>query len=588
MSIIPRPEHPRPQFMRENWRSLNGEWEFYRDYGASGMDRKIFESSSFDERITVPFCPESRLSGIEYKDFMPSVWYARNITVLEKELDGRVILHFGACDYETTVYVNSAVVGKHIGGYASFEFDITDFLKLGENRIVVNAFDDVRSRRQPRGKQSSKYYSVGCDYTRTTGIWQSVWLEFVSDKYLKKIDVNATDLNGLVTLGVELNKYVNDAVLKVCVSYKHKTVHEESFPLSGKVSTVSFKIADPKLWNPGAPELYETKFILESDGKHVDEVWGYFGIRRVDIDGKRVLINGRSVFQRLILDQGFYPDGIYTAPSDAALAWDIELSMSLGFNGARLHQKVFEERFLYHADRLGYLVWGEYPDWGVDPSDPEFLHVMLPEWLECVERDKNHPAIIGWCPHNETSPHFDRIQMDTNISVIYDATKAVDPTRPVIDTSGYVHTDRTDIYDIHEYNQSPEYFRELVKKHRDGIYFANPHKNNRVYDGKIPFFVSEYGGIKWYPESQEATNDRKLSWGYGNAPKTPEEFRERYVGLTEAIISCEEMMGFCYTQLTDVEQEQNGLYFYDRSRKFSDDIYDAVREVNTRKAAIED
>ncbi len=584
MNNIPRSEHPRPQFVRENWQNLNGEWEFYRDFSASGRDRKVYAEESFPEKITVPFCPESSLSGIGFKDFMPSVWYGKNIDISKEQLAGRVILHFGACDFKTFVYVNAKEVGTHIGGYASFEFDITDCLTEGKNRITVCALDEVRSHRQPRGKQTERYYSVGCDYTRTTGIWQTVWLEFVPAAYIRTAFVNATDLGGTVSLDVALNKYVPDAELKVSVTYKGKSAFDGIFKLGGTVSTLSFKIDGPKIWNPGAPELYDIEYSLICGGKVTDAVKSYFGIRRIDIDGKRVLINGKSVFQRLILDQGFYPDGIYTAPTDAALVHDIEMSMALGFNGARLHQKVFEERFLYHADRLGYLVWGEYPNWGADACSPETLHTVLPEWLECVKRDRNHPSIIGWCPYNETVPD----QIGTNISAVYDATKAVDSTRPVIDTSGYIHTKATDIYDIHEYNQNADCFGDIIEKHRAAKYSAPHLRNNTLYDGRAPFFVSEYGGIKWYPESQEKANDGQISWGYGDAPKTPEEFRDRYIALTEVLLSNEGIMGFCYTQLTDVEQEQNGLYFYDRRKKFSDEIYGAIRKANMQKAAIED
>ncbi len=584
MHAIPRPEHPRPQFVRESWQNLNGEWEFYRDFSASGRDRKVYEEERFPEKITVPFCPESALSGIGFKDFMPSVWYGKNIDISKEQLTGRVLLHFGACDYQTFVYVNAQEVGNHLGGYASFEFDITDFLHEGNNRIVVCALDDVRTHFQPRGKQSKRYYSHGCDYSRTTGIWQTVWLEFVPETYIRNVLVNATDLGGAVTLEVKLNQYVRNATFKVSVSYKGQPVLDTTDTLSGTVNTVLLRLENPKIWNPGAPELYDVEYSLLCGETVVDSVKSYFGIRRIDIDGTRVLINGKSVFQRLILDQGFYPDGIYTAPSDDALAQDIEMSMALGFNGARLHQKVFEERFLYHADRLGYLVWGEYPDSGLDETDTEALHMMLPEWLECVERDRNHPSIIGWCPHNETHQG----KLSTNISVVYDATKAVDSTRPVIDTSGYNHTKATDIYDIHEYQQDAACLRDTIEKYRHENYSPKHLKNNQTYDGKSPFLVSEFGGIKWYPESQKQENDSRTSWGYGDAPQTPEEFLERYAALTDVMLSCDGIMGFCYTQLTDVEQEQNGLYFYDRTKKFSDEIYRAIKQANVKKAAIED
>ena len=582
--MIPRCEYPRPQFVRETWQNLNGKWEFYNDLSASGIDREIWKNDKFDSEITVPFCPESDLSGIGYKDFMPSVWYAKNIQIDTKALDGRVILHFGACDYKTTVYVNGAEVGKHTGGYTSFEFDITESLVVGDNRIVVHALDDVRSKKQPAGKQSSKSYSYGCYYTRTTGIWQTVWLEFVPRNYIAKIKVNATDLGGKVMLETTLNKYTSNAVLKVEAYLEGELVADESFNLCGITTSQSFDVKKVKLWAAGEPNLYDVTYTLLIDGITVDAVSSYFGIRRIDIDGYHVRINGKSVFQRLILDQGFYPDGIYTAPTDEALKRDIEYSMNLGFNGARLHEKVFEERFLYYADKMGYLVWGEYPNWGLDHSDPMVLHTYIPEWLESVERDYNHPSIIGWCPYNETPDG----QIDSNISAVYLATKAVDSTRPVIDTSGWRHTEKTDIYDVHNYNQDVNFFRELKEKHLAGEPFVNKMNLDRgnTYDGKLPYMISEYGGIKWIPQIDD-NNDRKVSWGYGNAPKTMEEFCDRYCGITAAIMDIPTIMGFCYTQLTDVEQEQNGLYYYDRTLKFPKEIYDKIRDTNMAKAAIE-
>lgn len=584
MNTFPRSEYPRPQFVRDNWMNLNGEWEFFNDLSASGIDRELWKSEKFDGKITVPFCPESDLSGVGYKDFMPSVWYAKNIEITEEQLKGKIILHFGACDYITSLWINGNLAGKHKGGYTSFEFDITEFLCAGSNRIVVNALDDVRSAKQPAGKQSSKSYSYGCFYTRTTGIWQTVWLEFVPTAYISKVKVNATDLGGVVLLETSLNSYCKNAELKVEAFLDGEKVADECFSLQGTVSSQSFKVSKIKLWAAGEPNLYDVVYTLVIDGKSVDTVKGYFGIRRIDIDGYHVRINGKSVFQRLILDQGFYPDGIYTAPTDEALKRDIEYSMELGFNGARLHEKVFEERFLYYADKIGYLVWGEYSNWGIDISDPMTLHTYLPEWLESVERDYNHPSIIGWCPYNETQDG----QVDSNISAVYLATKAVDSTRPVIDTSGWRHTEKTDIYDIHNYNQDVDFFRALKEKHLAGEAFVNDMNIKRGfgYDGKLPYMVSEYGGIKWIPQ-MDGNNDRKVSWGYGNAPKTVEEFCDRYCGITAAIMDIPTIMGFCYTQLTDVEQEQNGLYYYDRTRKFSDEIYEKIRKTNMAKAAIE-
>lgn len=579
---VPRPEHPRPAFFRERWRNLNGEWEFYNDLSGSGVDRRLYEAERFDGTIVVPFCPESKLSGVGYTDFMPSVWYAREIAVSADELRGRVLLHFGACDYRTTVYVNGKAAGSHVGGYTSFTFDITDCLTAGKNRLVVHAADDNRGETQPCGKQSRLYYSHNCDYTRTTGIWQTVWLEFVPDTYIEKIRIDATDLTGAVRLETHLNRYAANAALKAEAFFAGKKAGEAVLPLSGTVSGGTLSVAPVRLWNPGEPNLYDVTFTLLIDGKPADTVKSYFGIRRVDIDGIKVRINGKSVFQRLVLDQGFYPDGIYTAPTDESLRRDIELSMALGFNGARLHQKVFEERFLYHADRLGYIVWGEFGSWGIAINDPMTLHTMLPQWLESMDRDFNRPCLIGWCPHNETWDYAGSRQIDSNIAGLYRAAKAVDPTRPVIDTSGNYHTDKTDIYDVHDYTQKPD---EMRARYGGGEMYEK-YPDRQRYDGKRPFFMSEYGGIKW--NEHTGADGKTVSWGYGEAPRTREEYIERYCGLADALLTAPGVMGLCYTQLTDVEQEQNGLYYYDRSPKFSPQEYARLKKAMTKKAAVED
>ncbi len=584
--MIPRAEHPRPNFFRENWTNLNGEWEFYIDNSNSGADRKVYLNDKLDGKIIVPFCPESVLSGVHNLDFMECVWYAKNIEIAKNQLKGHLFLHFGASDYETTLYVNGQKVGVHVGGYTSFSFDIVKFLQEGNNRIVVRVVDKTRSGLQPTGKQCHEYYSKECDYTRTTGIWQTVWLEEVGDNYIEKVKVNATNLDGKVIIDAKLNKYAKDAKLKVQVSFKGEQVLDNTFNLDGVNNNIIFDVSPIYLWNVGEPNLYDIKYILLIDGQVCDEVIGYFGIRRIDIDGFKVRINGKSVFQRLILDQGFYPDGIYTAPTDEALKADIELSMNLGFNGARLHQKVFEERFFYHADKMGYLVWGEYANWGIDICSPNTLHTFLPQWLESVERDYNHPSLIGWCPFNETWEAHGNRQLNSNISLVYQATKNIDNTRPVIDTSGHYHTEKTDIFDIHDYTHDIPLFKERYDKHANGEHY-NTYPKRQTYDGVSPYFISEYGGIKWH-ESFAKENDAKVSWGYGDAPKSMDEFCKIYCGITEVMLDNPTIMGFCYTQLVDVEQEQNGLYYYDRSKKFTNVYYERIRKTNTKKAKIEE
>lgn len=568
--MIYRSEYPKPQFMRENWLNLNGEWQFEIDNSNSGEERKLFnEAQDFSLKINVPFCPESKLSGVENVDFMNSVWYKREFEITEKQLEGRVVLHFGAVDYKTTVYINGNKCGSHKGGYVSFSFDITDYAVLGKNTVTVHAEDDTRSRMIPSGKQSEKYSSWGCYYTRTTGIWQTVWLEFLPEAHIKSVKY-VTDINNAT---VNINAVLCGSGTFIAEAFYDGVSMGKAQTVSGGGNVnITINLAEKHLWEVGNGRLYDLVLTFGED-----RVQSYFGLRDIRLDGKKFLINGKSVFQRLVLDQGFYPDGIYTAPSDQELCADIKRSQALGFNGARLHEKVFEERFLYHCDKLGYIVWGEYPNWGLDHSYADSIYAILPEWLEEIDRDFNHPSIIGWCPLNETWDQNGRKQYDEMLALVYKATKAADSTRPCIDTSGNYHV-VTDIYDLHDYEQNPDVFASHYEPlgNSNVFDFFSAFKDRQRYDGKMPFFVSEYGGIGW------SVNE---GWSYGNAPKSAEEFIERFKGLTDALLDNENMFGFCYTQLTDVEQEQNGLYTYDRKPKFDTEIFKAIL---SRKADIED
>ncbi|MGN0549352.1 MAG: glycoside hydrolase family 2 protein [Acutalibacteraceae bacterium] len=570
MNNIPRPEHPNPQFQRREWLNLNGKWSFKIDKSKSGLAKKYYEpQTKFDRTINVPFCPESVLSGIEYKDFMDAVWYSREFTIPEKYSDLRTILHFGAVDYKATVYVNGKEVGTHKGGYISFEFDITDYINDGKNVLTVYAEDDTRSPLQPRGKQSEEYYSHGCDYTRTTGIWQTVWLEFVPESRIKGIKIFPNVENSSVDIQAEV---IGSGKFEVLALYQERIMGAATVVSDGGFVTAHLDLKEAYLWEVGEGRLYDLELRFNED-----KVDSYFGLRDVRLDGQKFLINGKSVFQRLVLDQGFYPDGIYTAPTEEAMIKDIQISLDVGFNGARLHEKIFEPRFLYNCDKMGYIVWGEYPNWGMDPSNPNILFSILPEWIEEIERDFNHPSIIGWCPFNETWDYDGRKQHDETLAVVYNATKALDKTRPCIDTSGNFHV-VTDIFDVHDYEQDPKVFKEHYDKlMTDGELFDN-HKHRQKYTGG-PTFVSEYGGIRWSVNESDQN-----AWGYGDAPKNKYEFIERYKGLTDALLDNDQMFGFCYTQLYDVEQEQNGLYTYSRKPKFETSIF---RAINSRKAKIE-
>lgn len=574
-TALPRPEHPNPQWMRSTWQNLNGSWEFEIDPGASALDRRRYASNEpLSNRILVPFCPESALSGIGQTDFMDAVLYRRRFTISKEALCGLVYLHFGAADYQTHVFVNGAPAGTHTGGYDSFCFEISALLHAGENTLFVAVLDDTRCGKQPSGKQSEKYASHGCYYTRTTGIWQTVWLEMTPRAHILYARYEPDVSNGALTVR---GAVCGAGTLTIEASYEGRPMGRQSLRCTGGAFQTTLSLLEKHLWAVGQGNLYD---LTLSFGQ--DRVQSYFGLRTVRMDGMRFMLNDQPVFQRLVLDQGFYPDGVYTAPTDAALKNDIALSLAMGFNGARLHQKVFEPRFLYHCDKMGYLVWGEHGNWGFDHHSPQATERYLNQWSRIVARDFNHPAIIGWCPFNETWGYAQNQSGNTLLSTIYQYTKAVDPTRPVIDASGNYH-EITDIYDVHDYDQNPESF----KAHYDQLFLSHTLYDQvnlrpdcalrQTYAGQ-PVFISEYGGIRW--DAQGGST----GWGYGQAPGTPQEFLARYRDLTLAILNNPQIMGFCYTQLYDVEQEINGLYTYARQPKFDPAV---IRKINTQPAAIE-
>src|SRR5690606_22082962 len=371
----------------------------------------------------------------------------------------------------------------HRGGYTPFSFEITDLLKNGNNVLTVNAVDDNRSGLQPRGKQSAGYYSAGCDYTRTTGIWQTVWLKAVPESYIKKAKYISNPKDSSVNIELEVDRKSENLQVELTALYKGTEVGNRTLSVNGNLAQGDLIVSEVHLWEPGKPELYDLEITLLYNGQQIDHVSSYFGMRTVSLRDKAIYINEKPVFQRLVLDQGFYPDGIYTAPSDEALKRDIELSMELGFNGARLHEKVFEPRFLYWADQMGYLVWGEHANWGLNITNAEGLSRFLPEWIEAVDRDFNSPALVGWCPFNETWDLNGTKQDDEVLRITYEVTKALDKTRPVIDTSGNFHV-VTDIFDIHDYEQDVEQFAEKFRAMGEGgeAYVTFPQRQR--YEGQ--------------------------------------------------------------------------------------------------------
>lgn len=556
---IPRAEHPRPQFMRKDWINLNGTWTFTFDHGESGREQGLFKSTGFDRNINVPFCPESKLSGVGHTDFIKAMWYHRRIDIPEAWNGRRILLHFGAVDYQCEAFIDGKGVGTHTGGTSSFTFDITGLAAAGTHELVVAVRDDIRSYTQASGKQSDKFGSYGCLYTRTTGIWQTVWLEAAAMHGLSRVRT-ITDI-GSVTFTPEYHA-LGTGTLTVTIRDGKDTIAETTVPCAGGIP-VTLPIPKPKLWSPISPHLYSITFTV-SENDVLDSVESYFGMRKIQCRGNMVYLNDEPLFQRLVLDQGFYPDGLWTAPSDAALKQDIELSIAAGFNGARLHQKVFEERFHFWADTLGYLTWGESSSWGLDAAKPDAQYNFMNEWKEILLRDMNHPSIITWTPFNETvtkethGRYSAKLQRD-----IYDLTHMIDPTRPVNDASGYVHA-KTDLWTVHNYTQDGAKLAvELTPK--NGSPWRNFPDKEIPYGGQ-PYLVDEYGGIKWIADETQRFSEK--SWGYGDAPKTLDEFYARLEGQIDALLSHGHIAGYCYTQLTDVEQEQNGIYNYDRTVKF--------------------
>jgi beta-galactosidase/beta-glucuronidase len=554
VAMMPRPEHPRPDRKRKDWLNLNGAWEFAET--DDDEDLTWLEDKPYPDTITVPFCRESELSGLNRKGFVRNVWYRRTIQRPADWQTERTILHLGACDWLTTVYINGKLIATHQGGSAPIDIEITNELTGEADTLIVHAYDDVRTGKQAGGKQSTRPESHGCSYTRTTGIWQTVWLEGVGSAYIDKLRIDADINRGQFTIKPTVKFGKRSYKLKATVYAEGKEDATDSVTCDWRNNSLQLNLKTKRLWCPSDPFLYTVKLQLLDGSKVVDEIETYAGLRAVTIDGAAILINNEPIFQRLILDQGFYPDGIWTAPNEQALVKDIELSMALGYNGARLHEKVFEPLFLYHADRMGYLVWGEFPNWCLNSKDRDIDMPVINEWGELMERDINHPAIIGWCPFNETGAEMNPLQ-----SVILEMTRRIDPARPVIDTSGYVHcSPDLDVNDDHDYE-------------------GDPVKLGEKWDSlttTIPFFLSEYGGIAW--------SMKEGGWGYGDAPKTLEEFYARYKGVTDVLLNNRLMFGLCYTQLTDVEQEQNGLYTYYREPKFDTD---RMKAIMSRRAAYE-
>ncbi|MGP5918813.1 glycoside hydrolase family 2 protein [Brachybacterium alimentarium] len=613
---VPRPEHPRPQLHRPAWLTLNGPWAFEIDQGDSGRERGLLERR-LDSEILVPFAPETAASGIGNRDYLEAVWYRRTVTVPADWEGLRPILHFEAVDHDATVWADGVEVARHRGGFTPFSADLSVVDGVGpgaEVEITVRA-RDPHGVPQARGKQSHDFTPTAANYHRTTGIWQSVWLEGVPADEIRSLRILPSLAGRSFALDVPLARTTAGTRLEVVASVPGGAEVARAQVRADLDLAPHLELAIPedavRVWGPGAPELYALSVrLLGADGAVLDEVRSYAGLRSTSLRDYEFRINGEKVFQRLVLDQGYWEESFMTSPTDGAITTDIRLALEAGFNGARLHQKVFEQRMLFWADLHGYLTWGEFGDWGVSGFGPtgdnqQPTAAFVGQWVEAVKRDLNHPSIIGWCPLNETHQVIhDRItQLDVVTQAMYDATKLADPTRPVLDTSGYSHRVRgADVYDSHSYEQDPERFRVEQSGLADGEPFANrrdlgpdemPFADGAFslpYAGQ-PYFVSEYGGIWWNrkeaeeaEEAARAGNNAAESWGYGERIRSEEELYTRFEGLTRVLLEDPLMFAYCYTQMTDVFQEKNGIVDFERGRKLD---LARLRSVQEKTAAYE-
>ena len=490
---IPRPEYPRPQFVRETWLNLNGSWQF------------SFDQPSFDLDILVPFAYQSKLSGIGIDERHDVVWYGREFDLREDWLKGRILLHFGAVDYCCRVWVNDLCVGTHVGGHVGFSFDITDAVRPGNNTVVVQAEDIYTDLTIPRGKQ---YWDKpqGIFYTPTTGIWQTVWIEPVNETYIRNVDITPDLDRRTVTFEYSISR--PGVEFEADISFHGRPVAKERiFALRDEGKLIlnldkgifghdNFNSACT--WSPEHPNLFDVTFRLIDDGQAVDTVESYFGLRKISIENGVILLNNYPFYQKLLLDQGYWPDSLLTAPSDEAFISDIEACRKMGFNGVRKHQKAEDPRFLYHADRLGLVVWGEMANAYEYTTD--YTRRFTAEWMELIQRDYNHPCIIAWTPLNESwgveNISSDPRQAHHSCSLV-ELTKSLDSTRLVMSNDGWEHT-IPDVLGIHDYESRPEVLSERYGSKENILSFRPAGRALFVpgyaYAGQ-PVMVTECGGI---------------------------------------------------------------------------------------------
>lgn len=559
-------KHPNPLFAREGFIDLNGEWDFLfeqADVGIRAPRYKEFPQGSL--KINVPYCYQSELSGINSQDQCETVWYQKDVR-FDFEKGRRVLLHFEGSDYRTRVYVNSHLVGEHKGGYTSFCFDITDYLEEGFAHIAVRC-DDAYDLHQPRGKQKWRKEPFACWYQEVTGIWKSVYAEIVSPVYVKDFKLTPKE-GGIAEIEVALSEQVEKEVeVSFCLGGKEVGLAK------GKAKAGLFKgeakLGEIAYWNIDSPSLYEVKIrVLEEKGI-ADEVSTIFGYRFIEAKDGKILLNGKPLFMRLTLEQGYYPKGIYTFENVDEMIKEAKLIQDLGFNGLRMHQKIEDQRFYYLCDLLGLIVWCEFPS--CYDFDEDSVSSVTREWNEVLRQNYNHPSILVWVPCNESwgLPDLSKDKDQQRfLCGLYDLTKAFDPMRLVVSNDGWEHV-KSDLVTLHNYAQDPKQFKEycdrvmeIVKNNESpelgGLYktFANGFH----YEGQ-PILFDEFCGIGFDLEKNEE------AWGYGEEAEGEEEFLNRYSSLIKTASECPYLAGWCMTQLSDVYQEKNGLVTFARTPK---------------------
>ena len=588
---IPRPEHPRPDFMRDTFHNMNGVWEFAFDDGNVGLAEGWYmPGHKFDKTITVPFCYQSAASGIGPMDEIhPIMWYRRSFTI-PAEMQGRkILLKFGAVDFEAMVYVNGHAVGGHRGGYTPFQLDITPFLIEGENDLCVRVVDQPDPI-QPRGKQYWKQGLYACLYTASSGIWQTVYLEAASDLRIDYIHVTPDIDRGLASVEILLNCVPErEVTLALEVKLEEKKIRKVTATTVNRNVTIIVDMDTREtfhpvaLWSTSYPALYDLRVQLLDGDRQLDQVDTYFGMRKIEVRDGVVYLNNKRIYQRLVLDQGYWPDTMITPPSDEAIREDLEWTKKLGFNGARKHQKIEDPRYYYWADKMGVLVWGELPSaFAFTDETVENLTVTMQEF---IRRDFNHPSIIAWVPLNESwgVPQIvsNRRQQNT-ASMLYYLTKAADGTRICSGNDGWDQL-QTDICGLHNYTGSAE----MLQKHFANREFIEKQTcdTRRTYaDGYSPtgneaFMVTEYGGIAFANIGAQGELGGMETWGYNGKEPDEESFFKRYEACTKTIRDIPFCQGYCYTQLTDVMQEINGLLTPDRKPKMD---VERVRSINKK------